>query len=404
MKKIISIILTLISINSAYSQCTSLFFSEYIEGTNSNRAVEIYNPTNAAISLTGYTVAQAVNGSPSPTIFFALYGTLAPGDVFILCANAANTTILGKADTALAYPSVAHFNGDDALILLNSNNDTIDAIGEVGVDPGSSWPVGTGATINSTLVRKNNITQGTKDWAIGITQWDAFPIDMLDSLGAHSIIPCIAPCPATNNSFSVTECTTYTVPSGDETYTTVGTNTVADTIPNSCGSDSIMAITVTILPAIDTSVSNTSPLLTANATGASYQWLDCDNANAIITGETGVSYTATANGNYAVEITLGSCIDTSACENVTGIGVSEIENKVISIYPNPTKDLIIVDFGNIKGNVNYTLTSVEGKVVYQENNVSDNKVSVDISNNSKGIYFLKVEANNQYKVYKVIKE
>src|SRR5690554_4922439 len=36
---------------------------------------------------------------------------------------------------------------------------------------------------------------------------------------------------------------------------------------------------------------------------ATYQWIDCNNGNAIITGETGQSYTATENGDYAVIVT-----------------------------------------------------------------------------------------------------
>ncbi len=47
-----------------------------------------------------------------------------------------------QADTVLGYPSVSHFNGDDALILVKST-DTLDVIGVPGVDPGSSWTVGT---------------------------------------------------------------------------------------------------------------------------------------------------------------------------------------------------------------------------------------------------------------------
>ena len=90
---------------------------------------------------------------------------------------------------------------------------------------------------------------------------------------------------------------------------------------------------------------------------------------------------------------------------IPAVGVSENGALAgVNIYPNPTNNILNITLGNISSDVNLTLTSVEGKVVYQENNVSNNKVSVDISNKSKGIYFLKVEVNNQYKVYKVIKE
>ena len=70
----------------------------------------------------------------------------------MIAANQADASILAVADTAMAYPSIAHFNGDDAMILV-SGTDTVDVIGVPGVDPGSSWPVGTGSTAEHTLVR-----------------------------------------------------------------------------------------------------------------------------------------------------------------------------------------------------------------------------------------------------------
>jgi len=64
------------------------------------------------------------------------------------------------------------------------------------------------------------------------------------------------PCLASSSSFAIEACATYTVPSGDETYTTIGTYDVMDTIPNFCGADSVMTITVTIfgLPTVEANV------------------------------------------------------------------------------------------------------------------------------------------------------
>ncbi len=62
---------------------------------------------------------------------------------------------------------------------------------------------------------------------------------------------------------------------------------------------------------IDTSVSVSAVTLTANATSATYQWLNC-NENLPITGQIGQSFTATIDGNYAVIIIKNNCSDTSA--------------------------------------------------------------------------------------------
>jgi len=55
-------------------------------------------------------------------------------------------------------------------------------------------------------------------------------------------------CVSTISAITISSCTTYTVPSGDETYSTTGSYTVSDTVPNYCGEDSIITIQLTIVP------------------------------------------------------------------------------------------------------------------------------------------------------------
>ncbi|MEC8458867.1 MAG: endonuclease, partial [Bacteroidota bacterium] len=131
--------------------CTNLFFSEYAEGSSYNKYFEIYNPSNAPISLSGYTVYLSGNGG-SFTNTFSSNAVIDSNDVFVIAHASANSAILALADTALSGYSVANFNGDDALILVNGT-DTIDVIGVPGVDPGSSWAVGSADTKDNTLVR-----------------------------------------------------------------------------------------------------------------------------------------------------------------------------------------------------------------------------------------------------------
>ena len=62
---------------------TELFFSEYVEGSSSNKALEIYNGTGAPVDLAaaGYAVRLYFNGSPSSSGTIALTGTVASGAV-----------------------------------------------------------------------------------------------------------------------------------------------------------------------------------------------------------------------------------------------------------------------------------------------------------------------------------
>lgn len=170
---------------TAFAQtCPEPFFSEYIEGSSSNKAMEIYNPGNVAIDLENYVVYRFNNGSVTASDSLFPIGILAAHDVFVFGNPSAVSEILDVSDT---LHTLTFYNGDDAILLINRiSGDTLDALGVVGEDPGTNWPVGTGATSEYTLVRKMEVTSGTTDWAVGATQWDVYPQNTIDSLGMHT--------------------------------------------------------------------------------------------------------------------------------------------------------------------------------------------------------------------------
>ncbi len=171
--------------------CQNLYFSEYLEGSANNKALEIYNPTGAAVDLSAYSVKAFNNGAVSPTNTQPLAGILAAGDVYIIANSAADSLILAQADTT---STVTFFNGDDAIILFNGG-DTIDAIGVVGVDPGTNWPIDTlGATSEFTLVRKPAVNAGQNNWSIGSTEWLVYAQNDFSFIGSHTQDPCPIVC------------------------------------------------------------------------------------------------------------------------------------------------------------------------------------------------------------------
>ena len=171
---------------------TELFFSEYIEGSSNNKALEIFNGTGAAVDLTQYSVKLGSNGAQWSTTL-ALTGTLAQNDVFIIANASAVPEILALADVT---STVTFYNGDDALGLFHGTT-LIDMIGQVGVDPGTAWDVAgvTTAMLNHTLIRKPTIASPTTDWAssAGTTaddsQWIVQAQDYLTDLGSHTFTP-----------------------------------------------------------------------------------------------------------------------------------------------------------------------------------------------------------------------
>ncbi|MEZ4826543.1 MAG: lamin tail domain-containing protein [Bacteroidia bacterium] len=250
--------------NDSTGCTTDIFFSEYIEGSSNNKALEIFNPSDSIVDLTNYTIYRYGNGSPTPTDTFELSGTLAPGAVHISANNAADPLILALANDSIGFPGVITFNGDDAMALLNEATGLlIDVIGEIGNDPGTNWPVGAGATSEFTLVRMPSINEGTTDWAIGATQWLVFPQNTFDSLGAHYMIPCNAPVPDSPSvSFAPTSAN-VSEGAGTASFDVVITNGGVDTVAVDVVFD---AVNSTATLGVDFTWSDTTIVFPANAT------------------------------------------------------------------------------------------------------------------------------------------
>lgn len=164
---------------------TDLIITEYIEGSSNNKAIEIFNGTGSAISLSGYSIQMFFNGSASAGATINLTGTVAAGDVFVLAQASANAAILAQADQT---SSASWFNGDDALT-LRLNGVVIDSIGQIGLDPGSEWGTGLISTADNTLRRLPSVGSGdtnTGDAFDPSLQWLGFATDTFGDLGTYT--------------------------------------------------------------------------------------------------------------------------------------------------------------------------------------------------------------------------
>jgi uncharacterized protein len=165
---------------------TELFFSEYIEGSSNNKALEIYNGTGSAVDLAagGYDVQMYFNGSATSSLTISLTGTVAAGDVFVLAQASASAAILAQADQTNGS---GWFNGDDAIV-LRKNTAFVDVIGQIGVDPGTEWGSGLTSTADNTLRRKAAVIAGDAKGSDAFDpsiEWDGFATDSFDFLGGY---------------------------------------------------------------------------------------------------------------------------------------------------------------------------------------------------------------------------
>lgn len=189
LRNVLMLLATLAALSPATASA-ELFFSEYIEGSSFNKAIEIYNPSGVPVDLSDYELRLRSNGAASPgsgqTV--VLSGTLNPGDVFVAANPQANAGILAVAD--LQSSTVINWNGDDSIELHKLSSDvTVDVVGQFGFDPGAEWTAGGVSTLNRTLRRKADVCAGDtngNDAFDPSLEWDGFAQDDITGLGAHT--------------------------------------------------------------------------------------------------------------------------------------------------------------------------------------------------------------------------
>jgi hypothetical protein len=154
---------------------TDLLFSEYIEGSSFNKALEIANNTGSTVDLSIYTVKKQTNGAGSWSTGLALSGNLNNGAKFVIVHS---SIALACYNTASANISTAAnemtFNGNDAVGLFK-NGVLIDIIG--------TFNGGTANfAIDVTIRRKSTITSPNTTFNLS-TEWDSYAIDSCGDLG-----------------------------------------------------------------------------------------------------------------------------------------------------------------------------------------------------------------------------
>lgn len=184
-------------------------------------------------------------------------------------------------------------------------------------------------------------------------------------------------------------CTSYTAPSG-AVYTLSGVYN--DTIQNLAGCDSIITITLQI-DTLNVSTSLSGATITANQNNAVYQWIDCNNGNLPLPGETNQSFTPSANGDYAVIITNGSCSDTSACVNVISTSI-QYAGTYSPVIRNNT-DFSLVTISGLPNNQNWNVNfyDASGRVAIKTI-ITDNNSVLTTESLASGIYMIEIFNQN----------
>ncbi|MDH7444355.1 T9SS type A sorting domain-containing protein [Aquimarina sp. 2201CG14-23] len=163
----------------------------------------------------------------------------------------------------------------------------------------------------------------------------------------------------------------------------VGVHTITYDFTDGAGCTSTATDNVEVFGLPDATVTDTAPTYTANATGVTYQWINCD-TNMPIPMETNQSFTATASGNYAVIVIENGCSSTSACflYQLLDVEEEEFDTTKLKLYPNPADDYIMLN----KPVEKIIVFTISGQKILETTN---NKL--DTSEMKAGVYFVSIK-------------
>ncbi len=213
---------------------------------------------------------------------------------------------------------------------------------------------------------------------------------ILNSLGCDSTISTtLVLNPSYNTITSVIICHGETVTFNGAVYNTSGTYLNSGQTTFGCDSNATLILTVT---AVNIGIVNSSGVLSAQLAGAVYQWLDCENNYALISGETGQNFAPQMSGNYAVRLTEQSCSDTSNCEYVSFYGIDEYSLASVKLFPNPSNGNLNLNFDKeINGQV--VLFNLRGELLFKEN-IFGKKEYEKVFDVESGIYLIQIQDND----------
>ncbi|MEX2483630.1 MAG: DNRLRE domain-containing protein [Brumimicrobium sp.] len=152
---------------------------------------------------------------------------------------------------------------------------------------------------------------------------------------------------------------------------------------------------------VDVSTSVNEITITANLSGATYQWVECPGFDAI-TDETSQDFTATENGDYAVIVTDNNdCSDTSDCVTINDVSISENDKNNFTVYPNPTSDNIYIESNENALSTNVSILDSKGAVI-KTTQLKSTITSIDLSDFENGIYLVQIISNENTLIKKIV--
>lgn len=404
------------SSGSGSSGSGDLFISEYIEGSSYNKGLEIYNSTGSSVDLSDYSLKKQTNGAGSWSSEYTLSGSLANNDVFVIVHSSAATAMKNEADVQTSS-SIMSFNGNDPVGLFK-NGVLIDVVGTF--DGGSS-----NFAKDVTIVRKDSINSGNTTYTNA--EWDSYSSNTFSYLGAHTssggsssgsseiFISEYIEGSSYNKGLEINNSTGSSVDLSDYSLKKQTNGS------GSWGSEYTLSGTLIdndVFVIVHSSAATAMKNVADVQTSSGIMSFNGNDPIGLFKNGVLIDAVGTFNGgssNFAKDVTLVrnttepnssytvSEWDSYASNTFSYLGntssrlkasiTEESEMNDLAIYPNPANNFFTISNTNNSVQLVQVFNSTGQLLI--EQNLTDNKNQVDVSNLAKGIYFVRLISNTK---------
>jgi hypothetical protein len=254
------------------------------------------------------------------------------------------------------------------------------------------------------FVATNNYCSDTMDLQLEFfapPSIDTFDVGPLSICLGETVLCGSATSGATTLTWKVDNVVSGTGSSFSDTPTTQGNYEYSLVASNGVCSDSTSTNVFVMTPAPDPDLGPDSSYCSGTivldaGSAVSYLWSDAS---------TGQFLNVTSAGTYWVTTMITSgCTATDTIVFTSCLGIQELNTRVFKIGPNPVHDNLEIQTEASLSEMNISISSAAGKVVFRKKYINEKKVHINTTDFETGFYFVTIESVRGTELIKIVKE